>query len=284
MVTDTTTGALVTVTRADPYDGYNRVEIDARDRYDQYNTVPTYWEDQTSIDAYGQMQSQTITADEICDPTVAAIVAALVGWRSVYIRNSYAFSAGYQFIALEPGDIVTLTDPGIGLFNVPVRITEVEEDEAGLLKFKAEERPASNGIAALFTAPTPAGNNGPDLQADPGNVNPPLFVEPPISMTGGTQELWIGASGGANWGGADVWASTDGTNYSLIGAIAEPVAQGVLTAVLPYAVGTASRRQSRTSAPFSWTWSFRPSRISNITSPTRSFLPGCYGPCGPRGR
>ena len=50
----------------------------------------------------------------------------------------------------------------------------------------------------------------------------------------------------------------------------------------PSPPSSASRRPSQTARPPSrGLATLRASRISNITSPTRSFLPGCFGPCGP---
>ena len=45
--------------------------------------------------------------------------------------------------------------------------------------------------------------------------------------------MWIIASGGADWGGCQVWISTDGNTYSLAGTIYKGGRQGVLTATLP---------------------------------------------------
>ena len=45
--------------------------------------------------------------------------------------------------------------------------------------------------------------------------------------------MWIIASGGANWGGCQVWISTDGNAYGLAGTIYRGARQGVLTANLP---------------------------------------------------
>jgi hypothetical protein len=226
-------GPLVTVTRIDPADGYNRVEIDARNRDTEYNNDPQYWEDPASVDAYGLLQSQIITADEVCDPAIASVMATLIGQRSVYVRNNYEFLLGYQYILLEPGDIVTITEPNIGLSGLPVRITRVSEDERGLLKFSSEESPFSVGIAPQVAVQPAAPNPTPQSDVAHGNVNRPLILEPPLSVTGGPTELWIGASGGPNWGGAQVWLSTDDVNYALFGPISTPTVQGVLTASLP---------------------------------------------------
>src|ERR1700730_8294395 len=73
-----------------------------------------------------------------------------------------------------------------------------------------------------------------DPNADPGNINPPAIFEPSTSLTNGDAMVWVSASGGANWGGALVSISFDGTNFSPIGHITAPAYQGVLTAGLPY--------------------------------------------------
>lgn len=226
-------GDLVTVTRIDPADGYNRVEIDGRDRENNFQTTPTYWSDQTSIDQYGELQSQTISADEVTDLDIAATMAALIGQRSVYIRNTYEFTTGYNYILLEPGDIVEISDPGIGLVNFPVRITEIAEDAQGNLKFNAEEFPGSIGQPVQFPAQANDASTPVSLFDDPGDVNdPPLILEPPVVVTGGQPLIWLGASGGINWGGAQIYVSADGVNYVNVGQITRPTAQGTLTATL----------------------------------------------------
>ena len=54
-------------------------------------------------------------------------------------------------------------------------------------------------------------------------------------MTGGAVEVWIIATGGADWGGCQAWISTDGNHYGLAGTIYHGARQGVLTATLPAA-------------------------------------------------
>lgn len=70
---------------------------------------------------------------------------------------------------------------------------------------------------------------------DPGNTNAPIVFEPTAALTGGAVEVWIIASGGTNWGGCQVWVSTDGSTYALAGTIYKGGRQGVLTAALPAA-------------------------------------------------
>ncbi len=66
----------------------------------------------------------------------------------------------------------------------------------------------------------------------PGDVNKPAVFEPNSALTGGIPQLFIAASGGANWGGCIVNVSFDNVTYSAIGSITNPAPQGVLTATL----------------------------------------------------
>jgi hypothetical protein len=64
-------------------------------------------------------------------------------------------------------------------------------------------------------------------------VNPPAIFEPSAAQTGGVAQVWVGASGGANWGGANVYISFDGTTYSDIGTVLGGLLQGTLITSLP---------------------------------------------------
>jgi hypothetical protein len=78
-----------------------------------------------------------------------------------------------------------------------------------------------------------ASGGGFDRHVDPGDVNPPAIFEPSTSLTvSGSPEVWVAASGGADWGGCIVSISFDGTTYSQIGIISARATQGVLAATL----------------------------------------------------
>jgi hypothetical protein len=83
-----------------------------------------------------------------------------------------------------------------------------------------------------------AQGGGYDRNVDPGDVNPPAIFEPSTSIIpGGAPQVWIAASGGADWGGCLVSLSFDGVNYDYVGTITSPAYQGVLAAALPAASG-----------------------------------------------
>jgi hypothetical protein len=60
-----------------------------------------------------------------------------------------------------------------------------------------------------------------------------MIYEPTSQQTNGAAQIWVAAAGsGPNWGGAQVWVSTDDATYQQLGTIEEPATQGVLTANL----------------------------------------------------
>jgi hypothetical protein len=132
-------------------------------------------------------------------------------------------------------DLVTLTDPALGLNKTVVRIIDIEEDSDGAITATAEEFPQGVATAALY--PTQLKSNGvPDSSVVAQPVNTPLILEPPPILTGNVAQLWLGVSGqngDPNWGGCVVWASFDGNSYAQVARIGSPARQGVVSSLLP---------------------------------------------------
>jgi Putative phage tail protein len=226
------------VTRSDPYTAYNLFRLEISDRGNAYNYNPIETRDQNAIERFGLRIASTVTAHEICDPEIAVLSGQLMLQRSIDIRNTFKFKLSWEYCLLEPMDLVTLTDPYLGLNQAPVRITEIEEDEAGVLSVTAEEFPL--GAATATRYPVGTVTNSPLLRNEPAQtVNAPIIFEPPQDLVGATPQVWIAASGGENgvvdpmWGGCTVWVSLDNVSYSQIGTISAAARQGVLTAPLP---------------------------------------------------
>ncbi len=242
----------VQVARTDPYAAHNYQAVEILDRSNAYAATPIYAFDQNAIDLYGLVMAASVTAHEICDAGVALNAAQLILQRGLYIRNAYTFKLSWEYCLLEPMDLVTISDANLGLSNVAVRITDIEEDNTGLLTVIAEEFPAGTATAVAYPTQTASGFSV-NRNVVPASVNTPLIWEPPASLTSsGEAEVWIGLSGGAsgvadpNWGGAIIWISKDNTTYAAIGTLSAPVRQGLLTAPLATASGQAS-----SIAPFS---------------------------------
>ncbi len=230
-------GDPVTVARLDPYAASNVLRLEVLDRTNQYSATPVEARDQNAIELYGLRAASTVTAHEICDLGVGRVAAQLILQRTLYVRNTYAFRLSWDYCLLEPMDVVTLTDPGLGLAKTPVRITAVEEDAAGLLSVTAEEYPGAVATAAIY--PSAGAVNAPiNRNVAPAPINPPVIFEPPSDLTGGAAQLWLGLSGGTagvtdpNWGGAAVFVSSDATTFTQVATVTAPARQGALVSGL----------------------------------------------------
>jgi len=227
----------VQITRSDPFTAKNWRTMEIAQRSVAYSSVPIEAWDQNAIELYGLRKGSTVTAHEICDPAVAQISLQLILQRDLNIRNAYAFKLSFEYCLLEPMDIVALTDAGLGLNSFPVRITSIEEDDAGLLSVTAEDFLIGSAMAAVYQVPISNGV-GYDSGVAASPVNPPIIFEPGPSLTDETSQVWIAISGGnagvadPNWGGAIVNISLDNATYGQIGMVKAPTRQGVLTASL----------------------------------------------------
>ena len=219
----------------DQTDAYNVVQFEYLDRTNQYNMAIALASDAANVEQYGARRKDPDTVHCICDPSVAAISAQLWLQRTLYIRAQYKFKLGWMFALLEPGDIVELTDPGLWLIAYSVRIIQIDEDEKYGLSIIAEDYPIGVAHAPLYQN-QPGTGYVVNQSVDPGNASAPVVLNAPPSLTGGSLECWIGASGGPYWGGAQVWLSLDGSSYQYAGVIDGPARYGLTTTTLP--IGT----------------------------------------------
>lgn len=224
----------VEISRADPYDCYNNVKVQVRDRENEYNLAICEVKDQASIDVIGLRTRDLISAEFIPTPKAGMMAAELIKNRGLYIRNHYRFRLSWEYGLLEPMDLVTLTLPELGLDRKPVRIMEISEDDEGRLEIEAEEFLEGSQWSVQYLAQGSSGYVG-DLMVDPGDVNPTVVFEPPSELLGLTNpEVWAVITGNpATWGGARVWLSLDGgENYFAIGLAEKGGITGMLTTEL----------------------------------------------------
>jgi hypothetical protein len=223
----------VHIVRSTPADANNYVQLQCKDRGNSYNSHVVETFDQAAVDLYGIRRDTSLKADMVVDPYLTgAIVAQLVLQRLLLFRNTYTFKLGWKYCLLEPMDLVQIRDTRLGVSALTVRITAVEEDDEGTLTITAEDFFGGYSAAVLYGKQSTAGYI-PNWSTGPGDVNMPLIFEPPAALLSGDLEIWVALSGGPNWGGAQVWISSDGSSYAYAGTIPGPATQGVLTATLP---------------------------------------------------
>ena len=221
----------LTVERKTNADAYNQIQVEYLDRANDYNIAVAEVKDQANIEQYGLRPKDAVKMHGICDAKVANHVAQLLLQRALYVRNEYEFKLGWKYCLLEPMDLVTLTDEGLGLNKTPVRIIEIEEDEEGVLTVKAEDFPMGAATATAYPTQPSLGYSA-DYNISPGNAHAPVIFEAPLQLTGGEPQIWLATAGGDMWGGAEVWISTDGDSYTRIGATNKKARFGSLSAPL----------------------------------------------------
>ena len=225
----------ISVSRPSVKTAYNSVKIQWLNRGNGYQAEPVEEKDDYHIGLYGLRPAPAIQASGITSLDVARKAASYNLQRGLYVRNTYGVKvSAVKYCLLEPMDLVTLTKPELNLAKTPVRLKNLNEDDGLVLDLNFEDFPWGTASPTLNPKQT-TGPFGPGYFAQPGNVNEPLFFEAPSQLTQGVLfELLIALSGGNEWGGANVYVSTDGgASYNLIGVQNGPATMGTLTADLP---------------------------------------------------
>jgi hypothetical protein len=229
---DDGSGDPIVVTRSNPADAFNQVQVGFPDRTNQYNPNIAQSQDQANIDLYGLRPMPIIQHDYITDAQVARNVAQVKLQRVLYVRNQYTFKLGWKYALLEPMDLVSLTDSALGFNGLVVRVIQVEEDSDEQLSIIAEDYLVNNATVQAVAPPLPGGATT-MMNADPGLSNTPVIFDAPGILTASGFELWMASAGGANWGGAQVWVSTDNETYVQAGTINAPARYGVTSTSYP---------------------------------------------------
>lgn len=229
---NTTNTDPVLITRTRPSDQINSIKVEFLNRASLYNPEIIEARDQALIDSFTLRQDPSRQQHMVCDAVVARFSAQLQLQREA-IRNIYEFTLDQRYVLLDPMDIVTLTDAALQLNQQWVRITEITENDDGTLSITAEEYLAGTGHAAQYAFQASQGFAA-DTNIPPGNINTPLIFEAPVQIAATGLEVWVAVSGSnPAWGGCDIWGSTDGNTYGLLGRVVGPMRQGVLSAVFP---------------------------------------------------
>lgn len=221
----------VRIVRRTVADAYNVVRVEFLNRAMDYNKDVAEAQDDASIAAMGARPAPTMTCHFICDALVARVVAQLRLQRYRYVRAQYIVKVPWILMGLEPMDVVSLTDPTLGLSGAAVRVVDVEIDDENVVTLTCEDFPAESGTAATYAND---GSSGyiPDSSTPPGSANAPVLFEPPLAYAG-DPAVYVATSGGPNWGGCEVWASYDNANYRRVATVNGKARHGVLSAVFP---------------------------------------------------
>lgn len=218
----------IKVTRSTNADAYNHIKIEFLNRANAYNAEIAESKDLANIDLYGLRPNDSIQLHSVCDSATAKKISQIMLQRTLYVRNKYDFKVSWKYCLLEPMDLITLTDSKLGFDKLVVRVTEIQEDEEGVLSITAEEWPFGVASATLYPNEQAQGT-AIDYNVPAGNINPAVIFEPPLLLAN-NYELWFGFSGGKNWGGCDLYVSYDNESYAYLTTVSQPTRTGYVSA------------------------------------------------------
>lgn len=226
----------VTVERSRPQQDYNSLTINFTDRangqvdpvnfpngggsYNQNSVVIT---DQADVMVQGPIAGSSKDFSWIHDLTLATNAGlAALRRNSIVKRKKFTWTVQPRFGYLSLMDLVLVTEKSFPNSPFPARITKIVDNPNFSLDMEAEPF-IYGGSQFSPTGLTPQTGSGTPIvnqNVDPGSVNTPIIFEAIPSIS--TQpELWLCLSGAnANYGGCDVWLSTDGgSTYNNVGRI-----------------------------------------------------------------
>lgn len=246
---------MIEFTRISAQETYNCCPIEfvdsqTPDQNSQYQISTVQDFEQPDVDASGGIVRKKGAKSLKCitKQAIAQVLSRMMAQRSVYVRNSYKFKLPQQFCLLEPFDLLQISDSTVGLVNQVVRILSIEEDEHGEFDVDAEDAAIGRASSVAYGTGSAQGG-GHVVNTVPFPPSTPIFYMPPLPATGAgrppggfgvggwtgpypvhnskpvgpqaiTPEIWVSvASNGKDWGGAQVYMSFDGTNYTYQGDI-----------------------------------------------------------------
>jgi hypothetical protein len=207
----------VQVERINLQDTYNSVPVEWLDREHDYKPIIADDPEQADVEAFGLRRADPLQAHFVCRKDVALALSRLRAQKNIWVRNKFSFKLPQRYVLLEPMDLVTLTEPKLGLVQKVVRLVGISEDTDGNFECVAEEWPFGTGTHTLYTPQTGDGITN-DFLADPGDATAPIAFIPTLQLSKGSLQLWLATAGGANWGGADVYVSDDTTTFEFAGS------------------------------------------------------------------
>ncbi len=203
----------------------------------------------SSLAALGVRKANPKVLRTIQDPNIASQVLGIEVRKQNLERNTYKQKISAKWKLLEPFDLVTINDQFLGITALPVRILSIAEDDSFNLDCEFEEfiygLYAPTGIPATeLTQNTPISSN------PPGSVNVPIIFEAVpsagatffggggSSASGDATIVFIASGGNPNYGGCNIWMSTDGSTYgdAPIATINGNGVQGFLSADYPASI------------------------------------------------
>lgn len=224
-------GAVVLFSRKDSSEQYNRFTIQWCNREKDYEDETISYEIIDDIQANGLRQASQISAPYIYKRERAIKACQLQARRAEREKNKYTIKLDWAYAIIEPGDLLTLTDPVIGLNRQPVIVDKVTEAKNGILTVECLqyfEGDYAVGIIDMWQDDYTYidYNTVPDYTAEP------LIFQPPYKATVSGNEIWIALKGmGVEWGGCNVLAANQDSGFEYVGEFRAESQYGKLVSI-----------------------------------------------------
>jgi len=233
----------VKIERSAWQDANNKVQVQFKNRSNQYADEIVQESDQGAINRYGLRLEDPQDWDFITTLPTATFAASMRVKRSVNIRNTYTFSVPYNYSYLEPMDIINITTSSLwavnsnnislGIITLPVRITKVVDDPKDGLEIACEDYLWGVHQPSIYNKEISTGTALLNSYSQPGNSEVVMFEATSRLTQYQGNQIWIGAAGQSrDWGSCNVWVSQDGTKYLQVGTISTPARLGTLAAAM----------------------------------------------------
>lgn len=225
----------------------NIVSIEHMNRATDYAHSVTSEPYHAGVALYGPRKGGTLAAAElgVNNPSgskallsihshyVAQKISSILSKRGGIGVNVYTFTLKPEWFHLEAMDLVTLTDERLGYDKLPVRLTNVKENEDKSLECQADQFIYGMNHPNELSTTEPTGTLV-DVNVSPGLTNTPLIFQPVSGLTGGLLQVWTLVSGAdPAYGGSIVYMSVDGgETYEPVGRAANAL-MGLLAAEYP---------------------------------------------------
>lgn len=225
----------ITVERIPLAETFNVFPVEYSERqHRQYDAVTVEYPEAADVALHGKRVAGVTSLPSICRRNIAEQISKMKALRSIHVRNRYRFKLGWRFALLEPMDLVTLTEPNLGLDHHVVRIIAVEEDADGTITIEAEEWPIGIAGTTQLVLDYSDGNGDYGAVVLPGNAQPPQMAMVPYLHSEDSETMVLATCGyGSNWGGCDVYISWDALDYGYAGSLLSKSSVGFLNADLP---------------------------------------------------
>lgn len=221
----------VKVQTAARVDQDNVLQMQCINRTSNYNPSLVEQPDAASISLFGIRKQDPTTNNAVQDVAIARQLLGIQVRNLQYGGDVYSFTMSVKWVLLTPMDLITVTDTLAAIFSIPVRITSIVEQDDQSLECTASPFVYGMNAPTVFSTDQPV-----PFTANPassaGDVNTPIFFEPVPQLIAiqNQGQLWVVvSSANANYGGAQVYVSTDGgSSYNSLG---DPIIGSAVTGV-----------------------------------------------------